>query len=104
MGRRGPKRSNTPRGKLGDCYYCEERALTIDHYIPIGRGGTSDPRNLVPACLGCNSMKGNLLAEEFYWYCKEILEGYYPQFQKFATKARKILSLLAPDLLTQVKA
>jgi HNH endonuclease len=92
--------SNKPRGKLGICFYCEdERALTIDHYVPIGRGGSNDPRNLVPACVACNTMKADLLSDEFFWYCKEISEGMFPQHQKFASKAKKIIFIWAPDLL-----
>lgn len=98
MGRH-KKQNYKPRGDLGVCFYCDERAITIDHYIPTGKGGTSNPRNLVPACLECNSMKGDLLPEEFFWLCKEILEGLHPKHQKFSTKAHKVLSSLAPNLL-----
>lgn len=43
------------------CVYCkkhlEERTVTLDHQIPISRGGTDWPSNLVPACKSCNSSK-----------------------------------------------
>jgi hypothetical protein len=44
------------------CYYCGTRGtktspLTRDHYIPLAGGGTNDAKNLVPACLSCNSRK-----------------------------------------------
>lgn len=100
MGRSNRRPNYSPRGGLGVCYYCDERAMTIDHYIPTGRGGTSDPRNLVPACLECNSIKGDLLPDDFFWLCKEIVDGLWPKHQKFAIKAQKILSTLAPGLLT----
>lgn len=41
----------------GKCYYCGAEADTIDHRIPICRGGTNLPANLVPACHSCNSRK-----------------------------------------------
>lgn len=41
----------------GRCYYCGSEADTIDHRIPICRGGTNLPANLVPACRSCNSRK-----------------------------------------------
>lgn len=51
----------------GVCSYCGKRvhpsALTMDHKIPIVRGGTSTRSNCVPACLACNQAKQNLPAE-----------------------------------------
>lgn len=96
------RHSYKPRGGIGLCFYCDERATTIDHYIPTGQGGTSSPHNLVPACVECNSMKGGLLAEDFFWYCKEILDGLHPEHAKFKPKARKILASLAPALLSSL--
>ncbi len=46
----------------GRCYHCEQRlkaeALTMDHLIPIVRGGKSDKKNCVPSCKDCNTKKG----------------------------------------------
>lgn len=40
------------------CFYCKERpGVTIDHVIPIARGGTHSIGNLVAACQKCNSSK-----------------------------------------------
>jgi 5-methylcytosine-specific restriction endonuclease McrA len=40
------------------CAYCgSERAREIDHVIPLSRGGTHFPSNLVPACRRCNAAK-----------------------------------------------
>lgn len=43
------------------CAYCGKEGipLTIDHWIPVTKGGTNDPWNLVPSCKSCNSSKGN---------------------------------------------
>lgn len=47
----------------GQCYHCEEKfkpeELTMDHLIPIVRGGMSNKKNCVPSCKECNSKKGN---------------------------------------------
>lgn len=52
----------------GLCHYCGERFppkdLTMDHLIPIVRGGRSTKGNLVPACKECNSKKKHSLAFE----------------------------------------
>lgn len=41
------------------CAYCGcERATEIDHMIPLARGGTAFPSNIVPACRSCNASKG----------------------------------------------
>lgn len=43
------------------CAYCR-RSLTNptqDHFIPLSKSGTHTMDNVVPACLSCNSKKGN---------------------------------------------
>lgn len=41
------------------CVYCESiERLTIDHIIPVTRGGGNDPENLQTLCRKCNSAKG----------------------------------------------
>ena len=49
----------------GRCVYCKERAATtLDHVIPLTRGGVHAVFNLVGACVSCNSRKNaRLLAE-----------------------------------------
>lgn len=52
----------------GVCYHCGERfskdVLTMDHLIPVARGGKSNKRNCVVACKACNTEKGALIAVE----------------------------------------
>lgn len=41
------------------CVYCgSENKLTIDHIVPLSRGGANDIDNAVPACVSCNCSKG----------------------------------------------
>jgi 5-methylcytosine-specific restriction enzyme A len=46
----------------GRCYHCEKTfppaELTMDHLIPITRGGMSNKKNCVPSCKECNTKKG----------------------------------------------
>ena len=57
------KKSNWWKNKLaaGLCHYCGETfkpaALTMDHIVPISRGGMSSKSNTVAACEGCNAEK-----------------------------------------------
>lgn len=45
----------------GLCHYCEKKVprdqLTMDHIVPLARGGRSTPGNVVPACAECNRNK-----------------------------------------------
>lgn len=48
------------------CAYCGvEDKLTVDHVIPISRGGPDAPENVVPACKSCNSSKGAKTLDEW---------------------------------------
>ncbi|XP_027072532.1 uncharacterized protein LOC113775711 [Coffea eugenioides] len=47
------------------CQYCSsDEYLTIDHVVPIARGGEWTWENLVTACAKCNSRKGQKMPEE----------------------------------------
>lgn len=52
------------------CVYCaaplDQLTATLDHVVPLARGGAHDPGNLVVACGPCNRMKGDLLPFEFF--------------------------------------
>lgn len=56
----------------GLCHYCRRpvgtKALTLDHVVPLVRGGRSIRANMVPACKDCNSKKQSLLAWEWQAY------------------------------------
>ncbi len=45
----------------GLCNYCEKpfkpQDLTMDHVVPLARGGLSTRGNIVPACKPCNNEK-----------------------------------------------
>jgi len=46
------------------CAYCncKPRTLTMDHVVPISKGGHHTAANIVPACGPCNSKKNNRAA------------------------------------------
>jgi hypothetical protein len=47
------------------CAYCSAPSTTIDHVLPISRGGTNYIGNLVPCCKPCNSSKCDLTLTEW---------------------------------------
>ncbi|OGG94780.1 MAG: HNH endonuclease [Candidatus Lambdaproteobacteria bacterium RIFOXYD12_FULL_49_8] len=59
------------RGR-GQCYYCKRRfpalELTMDHLVPLSRGGKSVKQNVVPCCKECNNQKKYLLPVEWEAY------------------------------------
>jgi 5-methylcytosine-specific restriction endonuclease McrA len=40
---------------------------SLDHLVPVRRGGTNEPTNLFTTCSRCNYQKGDLLLEELGW-------------------------------------
>jgi 5-methylcytosine-specific restriction endonuclease McrA len=56
----------------GVCHYCASavgsKALTMDHVVPLIRGGRSVRGNTVPSCKDCNSKKQSLLPWEWEAY------------------------------------
>ena len=46
-----------------NCYYCgcelKREEKTIDHKLPVSKGGTNNMNNLVICCQHCNSLKNN---------------------------------------------
>ncbi len=60
----------------GKCYYCGREVppqdLTMDHIVPIIRGGKSTKNNIVPACKECNNKKKHSLPIEWDEYLKRL--------------------------------
>ena len=54
--------------RKGVCHYCGKYVgaenLTMDHVIPVSRGGKSVKSNVVPACDACNKSKKYLTPAE----------------------------------------
>jgi 5-methylcytosine-specific restriction endonuclease McrA len=60
----------------GRCEYCRRatpaRELTMDHRVPLVRGGRSVRANVVPACHACNAAKKYLLPVEWVAYLARL--------------------------------
>ena len=64
------------RVAAGRCHYCgasvPPKELTLDHVVPLVRGGHSTRGNCVPACKPCNSAKQSLLPIEWEAYLERL--------------------------------
>lgn len=78
------------------CHYCGQKSNTKDHVTPTARGGTHDPRNLVPACAPCNELKNDMTYDEFIWFLRDILSD---GDLKHKVRAKRILERLAPEMI-----
>ncbi len=62
----------------GVCYYCKRQTppkeLTMDHIVPISRGGKSTKGNVVVCCKECNNAKKQLLPMEWEAYLQKFAD------------------------------
>ena len=86
------------------CQYCGSMEnLTLDHVFPKSRGGASSWDNLVTACKGCNSKKGDYTPEEiamtlfqypfkpsFVMFLRELSDELYHDWIPFLQTKTKI--------------
>jgi len=95
--KRGPKfsRMNVYLRDGFRCAYCGGRqpisALTYDHVIPRAQGGRTEWENIVTACHGCNSLKGNRTPDQ---------AGMFPRHSPYRPDVLPIL----PPLIDQRSA
>ena len=63
----------------GVCHWCEgafkAADLTMDHVVPVARGGKSTKGNVVPSCKECNTKKKQLLPMEWDQYLDGVKKG-----------------------------
>ena len=55
--------------QASECQYCRQRitrlSFTLDHDVPLSRGGSPELANLVLCCAECNTRKGQLTGQQF---------------------------------------
>jgi 5-methylcytosine-specific restriction endonuclease McrA len=75
---RALRKSNWWKARIaeGTCHYCGKKVgaenLTLDHVVPVARGGKSTRRNCVPSCHECNASK------KHYTPAEQILDTLFP--------------------------
>ena len=61
---------------VGICYYCggifKPGDLSMDHIVPLARGGRSSKDNIVACCKDCNTRKKTLLPIEWEEYMNKL--------------------------------
>jgi 5-methylcytosine-specific restriction endonuclease McrA len=55
----GYSRAGVLRRDRQRCAYCGRHATTVDHVLPLSRGGESSWHNVVAACAQCNHRKAD---------------------------------------------
>lgn len=80
------ERSAILKSTKGVCAHCgkplKTSNMTIEHIIPIMRGGTNDIRNLTALCKECNTQKDNLVYLPKSFYLAIIGTPQYNQMEK----------------------
>lgn len=86
------------KGKCGICgKFIPLNEFTIDHIVPISKGGTYDYDNLQCCCFKCNQLKSNEMPDDFYGKMFIALLNHAKQqdnkkMKKFLKKAEKAFS------------
>lgn len=71
------------------CHYCEERGDTVDHVIPISKGGKDSLENLVCCCHRCNRLKGTMSYQFFIKTIKKVGQANLERYLKELKKPKK---------------
>lgn len=101
-----PGLTTTQRKKLLDqwkrqgkrCTYCGGIADTIDHVVPLVRGGTNHEGNLTPCCRPCNSSKAGYTVSEWRTGRRLGRMKRAPQWKRKAAKPNPIKAIRGTQL------
>ena len=58
------------------CAYCGKHATSVDHVVPVSRGGTNSWLNTVACCTKCNNRKDSKTLAELGW--KLLVKPWHP--------------------------
>lgn len=74
-----------------DCFYCTIaltfRSRSLEHILPLSKGGTNQQDNLCLTCHDCNAMKGDMTLAEFVDYIADV--GGFVRAKELHHKKRK---------------
>lgn len=77
--------------RMTDCHIAFWRdSASCDHLVPVARGGSSEPENLITACYMCNSIKQNWLIEELGWTLRPVTPDSWDGLSSLYTELAKV--------------
>ena len=88
--RRRPRfsKTNVYLRDLYTCQYCSNefirKDLTLDHVLPLSKGGKTNWSNIVAACMRCNTIKGNKTI------MKPKVAPYEPTYYELVNKRKQL--------------
>jgi 5-methylcytosine-specific restriction endonuclease McrA len=88
--RRRPRfsKTNVYLRDLYTCQYCSNefirKDLTLDHVLPLSKGGKTNWSNIVAACMRCNTAKGNKTI------MKPKVAPYEPTYYELVNKRKQL--------------
>jgi 5-methylcytosine-specific restriction endonuclease McrA len=88
--RRNPRfsKTNVFLRDLNTCQYCDtafpKSTLTLDHVVPLSRGGKTAWDNIVTACSPCNAHKGNKMEP------RPLRRPYQPDYYELVNKRKQL--------------
>ena len=86
------------KAKSDTCFYCgallTENNRTIDHIVPITKGGTNDYSNLVCVCNDCNQVKGGQTLSGVIHVLKEKIKWCRNDFSEDIRRKEKYLNYI----------
>lgn len=67
-----------------ECSYCkrgytELNPKSIDHVVPVARGGDHDTNNINICCLQCNLSKRDLMLNDWFDLCRRVADNFLKQ-------------------------
>lgn len=95
--RRSPRfsKTNIYIRDLYTCQYCStthpRNQLTLDHVLPLSKGGKTSWTNIVAACGPCNVRKGNKTL------MKPIVQPHQPDYYELVSKRKKLDFIIKHD-------
>lgn len=88
------------------CQYCLRKGNTIDHIIPLSKGGNWLENNIVAACFECNTLKKSETIHSFLRKHKDHLARFRqdtPSIMERIRKAQTSISQWGPNHVTEMK-
>jgi HNH endonuclease len=76
------------------------QSRTVDHIIPISKGGKWDHRNMVHCCRQCNALKADRMPEEFLAYVNELIND--KKYMSYKVENFLLISVNTANLIKKI--